>query len=57
MKSKSMLRRIEQLEKKIIPPKRGGKIMVIVRAGETVDHKQYEGYDEVMFILEDELED
>lgn len=55
MKSKSVLRRLEQLEKKVLPPKQGGSIVVFVYAGETADVSKYEGYDEVHFIIEDEL--
>lgn len=57
MKSKSILRRLEQLEKKVLPPKQGGDIVVIVQPDEVIDRSLYEGYDMVTFIIEDQLPD
>lgn len=60
MKSKSVLRRLELLEKKVMSPKQGGEITVFVYADGTTNPAspaEYEGYDKVTFIIEDELED
>lgn len=57
MKAKSVLRRLEQLEKRIAP-KRGGTIVVLLDDEPTQeDREQYSGYDNVVFIIEGEIPD
>lgn len=58
MKSKSIIRRLEQLEKAVLPPKRGGEITVFVYADGTTNPANptdYEGYDQITYIIEDRL--